>query len=68
MREIEKNISKKAFINKLKRLIANLESHEAFTIQIKKKKINVPAKTELRVEYEKDGLGGELEFELKWIN
>ncbi len=66
MREIEKNISKKAFINKLKRLITNLESHEAFTIQVKKKKINVPAKTELRIEYEKDGLSGELEFELKW--
>ncbi len=66
MREIEKNISKQAFINKLKRLIENLESDTSFVIQVKKKKIKVPEEVEFRIEHEKDVNGGELEFELKW--
>jgi len=66
MSEIEKNLSKKVFLDKLKRLIKNLEKNKAFTIQVSGKKISVPSDAGLRIEFEKDGRKGELEFELRW--
>ena len=65
MREIEKDISKKAFVNKLKRLIENIKSGKGFIIQVKKRKIMVPTKVEFQIEHEKESEDESLEFELK---
>ncbi|EKE24960.1 MAG: hypothetical protein ACD_5C00343G0003 [uncultured bacterium] len=62
---MEKELSRKAYINKLYRLIESLKDGKAYTIQIKGKRIRVPASAEISIEYEKDG-ENELEFQVKW--
>lgn len=63
---MQKEYSQKAYIAKMKRLIGALEEGKAFVIQVKGKKIRVPAGAEISVEYEKDTKGRELEFQIKW--
>lgn len=62
---MEKKYSQKAYIAKIKRLIESLEKGKAFTIQVKGKKIRIPANSEISIEYEKDRKN-ELEFQIKW--
>ena len=63
---MEKKYSPKAYITKMKRLIEALENGKAFPIQVKGKKITIPANSEISIEYEKDGKENELEFQIKW--
>lgn len=62
---MEKKYSKKLYIAKIKRLIKALENNKPFSIQIKGKKVTIPANSEISIEYEKDGKN-ELEFQIKW--
>lgn len=63
---MEKKYSQKEYIAKIKRLVESLEKGGAFMIQIKGKKIRIPANSEISIEYEKDGREKELEFQIKW--
>jgi amphi-Trp domain-containing protein len=62
---MEKKYSQKPYIAKIKRLVQALEKNKTFIIQVKGKKIKVPANSEISIEYEKDRKN-ELEFQLKW--
>lgn len=62
---MEKELSRNAYINKLERLIESLKNGKSYTIQIKGKRIRVPADAQISVEYEKDDQK-ELEFQIKW--
>ncbi len=63
---MEKTYSQKVYIAKIKRLIESLERGKSFTIQIKGRKIKIPANSQISIEYEKDGKENELEFQIKW--
>jgi amphi-Trp domain-containing protein len=63
---MEKKYSQKAYIVKIKRLVESLERGKAFTIQVKGKRIRIPANSKISIEYEKDGKENELEFQIKW--
>lgn len=64
---MEKKYSQKAYIAKIRRLIDALDKGKAFTIQVKGKKIKIPAfGSEISIEYEKEGKKNELEFQIKW--
>lgn len=63
---MQKKYSQKAYIAKIKRLVAALESGKAFAIQLKGKKIRIPSGAEISIEYEKEGKKNELEFQIKW--
>lgn len=63
---MEKKYSNKAFLAKMKRLADSLENGKAFVIQVKGKKIRIPANSEISIEFEKDGKQNELEFQIKW--
>lgn len=63
---MEKSYSQKEYIAKIKRLIESLENGNAFAIQVKGKKIRIPASSKISIEYEKDGKEKELEFQIKW--
>ena len=63
---MEKKYSKKMHIAKMKRFIMALEKNKPFTIQVKNKKIRIPADSEISIEFEKDGKENELEFQIKW--
>lgn len=64
--EKEKILSKKVLIPKLRRWLEALERDESFTIQVKGKKIFVPASAKVSVEFESSREGKELEFQVKW--
>ena len=53
-------------IAKMKRFIVALEKNKPFVIQVKNKKIRIPAEAEISIEFEKDDKGNELEFQIKW--
>ena len=63
---MEKKYSKKMHIAKMKRFIASLERGKSFSIQVKNKKIRIPADAEISIEFEKEGKENELEFQVKW--
>lgn len=63
---MEKKYSNKAFVAKMKRLAESLENDKAFAIQVKGKKIRIPANSEISIEFEKEGKKNELEFQIKW--
>lgn len=63
---MEKKYTKKMYIAKMKRLIKSLEKNKPFSIQVKNKKIKIPANAEISIEFEKDPDECELEFQVKW--
>lgn len=63
---MEKSYSQKSYISKIKRLVESLENGKSFAIQVKGKKIRVPANSEISIEYERSGKKNELEFQVKW--
>ncbi|MBU0722503.1 amphi-Trp domain-containing protein [Patescibacteria group bacterium] len=67
-RDIEKNYTKKQFVEKLRRLVDSIENDRRFSIQIAGKKIVVPKNAVINIEHEKEGKTEEVEFQLKWIN
>ena len=62
---MEKKYSKKMHIAKMRRFITALEEGRTFTIQLKNKKIRIPADAEISIEFEKDDQN-ELEFQVTW--
>ncbi len=62
---MEKKYPKKSYVAKMKRLIKSLEKNKPFFIQLKNKKIRIPAGAAISVEFEKDGQN-DLEFQIKW--
>lgn len=54
------------YIAKMKRLIKSLEKNKPFSIQVKNKKIRIPADAAISIEFEKDSDECELEFQIKW--
>jgi len=67
-RDIEKNYTKKQFVEKLRRLADSIENDKRFSIQIAGKKVVVPKNAVINIEHEKEGKNEEVEFQIKWIN
>ena len=65
-RDIEKSLSREAFVNKLKRLVEILENDKTLEIQIAGEKVSVPVSAEYSIEHERDGEKEEIEFQIKW--
>lgn len=65
-RDIEKSLSREAFVNKLKRLVEILENDKKLEIQIAGEKVSVPVSAEYSIEHERDGEKEEIEFQIKW--
>ncbi len=65
-RDVEKHYSRKAFINKLRRLADALERDERFTIQIAGERIVVPEAATFGIEHERGSGAEEIEFQIKW--
>lgn len=67
-KDLEKNKSKKYFVNTLRRIADAIESGENIKIQILNNKIKVPYYAETSIEYESSKGKHELELQLKWID
>ncbi len=67
-RDIEKEYSTTETVAKLRRLADCLESGESFEIQIAGERIYVPARAQVTIEHEREGVEEEVEFQLKWRN
>lgn len=65
-KDIEKNFSQAAFVERLRKLADCLEQGTKFEIQIKGERVYVPVDAELSIEYERGEGEVELEFQLKW--
>ena len=66
-KEIEKKYSKIQLFKILKRLVYSLEKNEEFRMQIKGKKVYMPARSsDIEIEYEKDKKEEKIEIEIKW--
>ena len=65
--DVEKEYSKTAVIDKLRRLADALEQDKTFEIQIAGERIYVPPYATIEFEYERGADGDqEIEIELKW--
>ncbi len=65
--DVEKEYSKTAVIEKLRRLADALEQDKTFEIQIAGERIYVPPYATIEFEYERGADGNqEIEIELKW--
>lgn len=67
-RDIEKTCTTEEFVAKLRRLADALEKEKNFRIQIAGEKVYVPAGAAFNIEYEREGLSEEIEFQIKWKN
>jgi amphi-Trp domain-containing protein len=65
-RDVEKSYSTKQFVAKLRRLADALERGERFSIQVRGRRVYVPAKATISVEHERSQDTEEIEFQLKW--
>ena len=66
-KEIEKKYSKIQLFKILKRLVSSIEKNEEFRMQIKGKKVYIPAKSsDIEIEYEKEKNEEKIEIEIKW--
>lgn len=65
-RDIEKAVSRRAFVNKLRRLAEALERGERFAIQIAGRRVAVPRDAAFGIEHEREGDVEEIEFQMTW--
>jgi len=65
-RDIEKTYSPRAFAAKLRRLADAVEARRAFTIEVARERLRIPADAKFNVEHEREGAREELEFQLQW--
>lgn len=65
-RDVERSVSRKEFIVKIRRLAEALGGGETFIIQVKGERIRIPRDAVLSIEHEREGEDEELEFQLKW--
>lgn len=64
--DLQKSMSRAAFVAKLRRLADTLEAGLPFSIQLNGARILVPATASFSVEIEREGEEAELEFQLSW--
>jgi amphi-Trp domain-containing protein len=65
-RDIEKNYSKKEFVEKLRRLADAIENDKRFAIQIAGERVYVPVHAAFNVEHERARDEEEIELQIKW--
>jgi amphi-Trp domain-containing protein len=65
-RDITKGYPKSQFVAKLRRLADSIETGEAFSIQIARERIHVPARAVFTIEHEKSSEAEEIEFQITW--
>lgn len=65
-RDVTKGYSKSQFVAKLRRLADSIETGEAFSIQIARERIHVPARAVFTIEHEKAADAEEIEFQITW--
>jgi len=65
-RDIEKEYSKKHFVEKLRRLADCIEKDARFRIQIAGERVSVPPYAIINIEHERGKTMEEIEFQLKW--
>ena len=65
-RDIDKDVSRRAFINKLRRLAERLENDERFRLQVGGERVSVPPDARISIEHERGSDYEELEFQLSW--
>ncbi len=65
-RDAEKVHSAVGFVARLRRLADALEAGQPFSIQVAGERVTVPALAIFSIEHERNTVGEELEFQLKW--
>jgi amphi-Trp domain-containing protein len=65
-RDVTKGYAKSQFVAKLRRLADSIETGEAFSIQIARERIHVPARAVFTIEHEKSADVEEIEFQVTW--
>lgn len=65
-RDVTKGYTKSQFVAKLRRLADSIETGEAFSIQIARERIHVPARAVFTIEHEKSPEAEEIEFQVTW--
>ncbi|MEI6581138.1 MAG: amphi-Trp domain-containing protein [bacterium] len=66
-KEVEKKYSKKQLVKIIERLAHSMSKNEEFRMQIKGKKVYIPAKSsDIEIEYEKEKKEEKIEIEIKW--
>lgn len=64
--EIEKAVSRKAFVSKLRRLADALERGEPFAIQVAGRRVAIPRAAACGIEHEREAGVEEIEFQITW--
>lgn len=64
--EIEKAVSRKAFVSKLRRLADALERGEPFAIQVAGRRVAIPRAAACGIEHEREAGVEEIEFQIAW--
>ncbi len=65
-RDVTRGYARSQFVAKLRRLADSIEGGEAFSIQIARERIHVPARAVFTIEHEKSSEAEEIEFQLTW--
>jgi amphi-Trp domain-containing protein len=65
-RDMERAVSRKEFVVKLRRLAEAIETGQPFVIQVAGERIRIPGDATVSIEHEREGGAEELEFQLKW--
>jgi amphi-Trp domain-containing protein len=65
-RDVTKGYPKSQFVAKLRRFADSIETGEAFSIQIARERVHVPARAVFTIEHEKAADAEEIEFQITW--
>ena len=65
-RDVEKAVTRAAFVRKLRRLADDIEAGRPFRIQVAGETLTAPVSAEISIEHEREGGVDELEFQLRW--
>ncbi|HXF06132.1 MAG TPA: amphi-Trp domain-containing protein [Blastocatellia bacterium] len=65
-RDVERNLSAKEFVRRLRRLADALEAGERVRLQVAGERIRIPATATLSIEHERGSREEEIEFQIKW--
>lgn len=65
-RDVTRGYARSQFVAKLRRLADSIEAGDAFSIQIARERIHVPARAVFTVEHEKASGVEEIEFQVTW--
>lgn len=65
-RDVTCGYARSQFVAKLRRLADSIEAGDAFSIQIARERIHVPARAVFTVEHEKSADVEEIEFQVTW--